>query len=245
MKKKKKSGGNRSMYFLIESPQIMQIPKIIKKNPDRIRMECCLQTLGVLNRNKRRYREKDFKEALEGIKDRIQEGGFVGELDHPTKFDDMKRQLTVLYSRSSHRILEIGIDGNKVIGVVETLRTPMGKILKNLSEDGIPVGFSFRGAGEVNRVTESGNFYFEVTAPLHIVTWDSVSYPSHKEAKIVRISENTFDNVRESLAPLCESTEIQEREGMICTSEGICYLPNDFDRLVKKRIIQLKNKFKI
>ena len=34
-------------------------------------MECCLQTLGVFNRNKRRYREKDFRESLSNIKDRI------------------------------------------------------------------------------------------------------------------------------------------------------------------------------
>jgi len=155
----------------------------------------------------------------------------------------MKRQLTVLYSRSSHRILEIGTDGNKVIGIVETLRTPNGKILKNLSEDGIPVGFSFRGAGEVNKITEGGNFYFEVTAPLHIVTWDSVSYPSHKEAKVVRISESTFSDA--GVRIVHESIDIRERDGMICTKEGICYLPNDFDKLVEKRIIRLKNKFKI
>ena len=231
------------MYFLIESPQIMQVPKITGKSREKIRMECCLQTLGVLKRNRRKYREKDFKEALEGIKERIREGGFVGELDHPMKFDDMKRQLTVLYSRSSHRILEIGTDGNKVIGIVETLRTPNGKILKNLSEDGIPVGFSFRGAGEVNKITEGGNFYFEVTAPLHIVTWDSVSYPSHKEAKVVRISESTFSDA--GVRIVHESIDIRERDGMICTKEGICYLPNDFDKLVEKRIIRLKNKFKI
>jgi len=232
------------MHFLIESPQIMNNPKITKKYKDKIRMECCLQTLGVFNRNKRRYREKDFRESLSNIKDRIQEGGFVGELDHPTKFDDMKRQFTVLYSKASHRILEIGIDGNRIMGVVESLRTPRGRILKNLSEDGIPVGFSFRGAGEVSKIMESGSIYFEVSGPLHIVTWDSVSYPSHKEAKIIRINENSMLGLKNEFKTVNETTIIHESNGMICTENGVCYFPNDFDKLVEKRIIQLKNKFK-
>jgi len=230
------------MYFLIESPQMMNNPKIVKKNKEKIRMECCLQTLEDFNRNKRRYRKSDFSEGLKNIQDRIQEGGFVGELDHPTKVDDVKRQFTVLYSKSSHRILEIGIDGNKIMAIVETLRTPRGKILKNLSEDGIPVGFSFRGAGEVNKIMEGGQYYFEVSGPLHIVTWDSVSYPSHKEAKVIKINETAISNIRNDCI-VHESANIIEYNGTICTEEGICYLPNDFDKLVEQRIIKLKNKF--
>ena len=31
---------------------------------------------------------------------------------------------------------------------------------------------------------------------------------------------------------------------MICTENGVCYLPEAFDKLVEKRIIKIRNKFK-
>jgi hypothetical protein len=169
--------------------------------------------------------------------------------------------VTVLYKEAAHRILEVGWDGNKLVGVVETLRTPNGTIAKNLAEDGIPIRFSFRGMGDLKQVTESGEQFFDVTGPLFTVSFDIVSFPSHMEAKITKITESVFAGLQESFAGLRgdssknmkvlneayqvvhNSRGIVEQDGLICTNEGISYFPNEFDQLVEQRVIRLMEKF--
>lgn len=178
------------MFVISETVSpIVSYPKTIKNNKEKIIFECVLQTVGDVNRNKRRYTKEAINDGIRKIKDRIKEGSLLGELDHPVN-KDVQRQLQVLYKEASHRILEVYWNGRKLMGVVETLRTPNGYILKNLAEDKIPVGFSFRGMGEVKKLRESGQDILEVIPPLHPVTWDAVSYPSHSEAKMVRILES-------------------------------------------------------
>lgn len=233
-------------YIINEFANIRSIPKKVKKlKGDKIRMECVLQTVGDVNRNRRRYSKELMESGMSKVADRIREGSFLGELDHPlTK--DPGRQVTVLYKNASHRIMEYGWDGNKLVGVLETLRTPNGKILKNLAEDGIPVGYSFRGMGDLRQMYESNGVVYDVVGPLHVVTWDAVSHPSHAQAKLIRITEpverrlhETATLMMEESSIIHESAGIAESNGLICTTEGVCYLPNDFDKLVDQRIAKL------
>ena len=233
-------------YIINEFANIRSIPKKVKKlKGDKIRMECVLQTVGDVNRNRRRYSKELMESGMSKVADRIREGSFLGELDHPlTK--DPGRQVTVLYKNASHRIMEYGWDGNKLVGVLETLRTPNGKILKNLAEDGIPVGYSFRGMGDLRQMYESNGVVYDVVGPLHIVTWDAVSHPSHAQAKLIRITEpverrlhETATLMMEESSIIHESAGVAESNGLICTTEGVCYLPNDFDKLVDQRIAKL------
>lgn len=236
-------------YIINESETFRSIPKKIKKLKDRIRMECVLQTVGDVNRNKRRYSRDLMESGMQKVSDRIKEGSFLGELDHPiTK--DPGRQVTVLYKEAAHRILEYGWNGNKLVGVLETLRTPNGQILRNLAEDGIPVGYSFRGMGDLRQIYENGNRIFDVVGPLHVITWDAVSHPSHAEAKIIRITEQVQGALNETAANMIaessilhEETGIEENKDLICTKEGVCYLPNDFDKLVEQRVVNLVKKY--
>ena len=226
------------MYIISEASSVtMSTPKKIKKVKDKIRMECILQTYGDINRNRRRYGRKVLEEAVKSVNERIREGTFLGELDHPIDQNPV-RQVTVLYKNCSHRILDTGWSGNKLIGVVETLNTPNGQILKNLAMD-IPVGFSFRGMGEVKQLNENGETIFEVTGPLVVITWDSVSFPSHKEARMIKITEGVAKTIQESVGFNC----YHESDGRICTPDGICYLPNDFDKLVERKMIDIKKKY--
>lgn len=236
-------------YIINESETFRSIPKKIKKLKDRIRMECVLQTVGDVNRNKRRYSRDLMESGMQKVSDRIKEGSFLGELDHPiTK--DPGRQVTVLYKEAAHRILEYGWNGNKLVGVLETLRTPNGQILRNLAEDGIPVGYSFRGMGDLRQIYENGNRIFDVVGPLHVITWDAVSHPSHAEAKIIRITEQVQGALNEAAANMIaessilhEEIGIEENKDLICTKEGVCYLPNDFDKLVEQRVVNLVKKY--
>jgi hypothetical protein len=237
------------MFIISENEIQRSIPKNIKVGRDKIRMEVCLQTVDDVNRNHRRYSLAIMREGLSKIEERIREGSFIGELDHPID-KDPTRQVTVLYSEAAHRILDYGWDGNKLVGVLETLRTPKGTILKNLAEDGVPVGFSFRGMGELRQVTEDGNDVYDVVGPIHIVTWDSVGYPSHAQAKLIKVTESVQNELRESANMMMKTSKllheeagIVERKGQICTREGVCYLPNEWDRLVEQRVVQLVKRF--
>ena len=237
-------------FILSESPSIMSIPRNIQKTKNNnLRANCIIQTIDEVNNNLRRYTRPVMETGLSKIKPRITEGAFVGELDHPiTK--NPNRQFTVLYKCASHRILECGWDGNKLVAVVETLRTPNGRIMRNLAEDGIPIGFSFRGMGELRTIFEGGRNINEVVEPFHIVTWDCVSNPSHSTAKIMKITENVQSQILENTCTICEQSKfiheshgVKEVSGVVCTSEGVCYLPNDFDELVDKHIINLVKKY--
>lgn len=236
--------------LIIENEIVKTIPKKVKKTKSgKCRMECVIQTVGNVNRNGRRYSRELMQEGLNSINERILERSFLGELDHPIDRNPT-RQVTVLYKEASHLFLDFGWDGNKLVATMECLRTPNGKILRSLAEDGVAVGFSFRGMGDLRRIQEGEQTINEVVGPLHVVSWDAVSYPSHKEAKIIKITENVHTELMESMVCMKnqsnlihEEAGIEDCDGMICTSEGICYLPNEFDKLVEQKVINTVKKF--
>jgi hypothetical protein len=238
------------MYIITESPTIMAVPENIKKvrGRDFIRMECILQTANEINKNRRRYAKNILEDGLGLIQQRIKEGSFVGELDHPIDTRPI-RQVSVLFKEVSHVIKDYGWDGDHLIGVVETLDTPNGNILKNLVLQGIPVGYSLRGMGEIRQISEAGMPYYDVYGNLKIITYDSVSNPSHSSARIRKLTESVQDELAEDFTEtsskfIHESDGICEKNGLICTKEGVCYLPNQFDKLVNQRVITLINKYK-
>jgi hypothetical protein len=229
------------MFLVAEAAVVATIPKNVKKVKNgSIRMEAVLQTANDINRNNRRYNKGLLESGIIRVGDRITEGTFFGELDHPIS-SKPARQFTVLFKNISHRIMETGWDGNKLVGIVETVRTPKGRILKNLAEDHIPIGFSMRGMGDLKPTIENGKSFMDVIGPLNIITWDAVTNPSHSQAKTIRITEDIQRDINEVIH---ECTGIEEFDGFVKTSDGILYLANDFDELVERRVINLVNKFK-
>lgn len=239
------------MWLIMESP-ILDVPRNVKNVKENVRFECILQTVGVVNKNKRRYSREVLEEGLSKVRKRIKDGAVLGELDHPLDKNPI-RQMTVMYKEASHRILDYWWDGNKLMGVIETLRTPNGNILKNLVEDGVPVGFSFRGMGDLKTITEGGKSVYEVVSPLHVITWDAVSNPSHEDARIIRtlregseyfesklrsksrviyLSEDALYRMYESLKRIIDDSKrrgiLNEclNNGIVCTEEGVCYILN-------------------
>ena len=238
------------MNIIVETELVRSVPKNLKHTKNgNLRMECVLQTVGDINRNRRRYSRELMEEGIGKIKERLSEGSLLGELDHPID-RNATRQVTVLYKEASHRILECGWDGNKLTAVVENLRTPNGLILRNLAEDGVPVGFSFRGMGDIRSITEGGQSFNEVVGPIHIVTWDAVSYPSHAAAKMIKITESVHtqlitntSKMKKTSSLLHEASGVMQCDGMICTLEGVCYLPNDFDKLVDQKVVNIMKRY--
>lgn len=228
---------------IIQETAIMSQPKNIKKIKDgKVRFTSILQDTGIKNRNNRIYDKKTLQESIDKIMDRVKGRTFLGELDHPID-SNPARQFLVSYHEVSHIITDLSWDGNKLIGEMETLRTDNGMTLKHLLEDRIGVGFSYRGMGDLQQIrTEGGAPVFQVTGPLSTITWDSVSYPSHKSAvaRITPMTEGVQLALMESYDPL---TIKSETNGYICTEAGVCYVPNVFDKMIEERVKSLKNRF--
>jgi len=245
------------MSFIInDGCTVNSIPKKIKKSKEKIRFECVLQTCDVKNRNGRMYPKSVLDESIQQVMPRVKNGSFLGELDHPIDNNPV-RQVTVRYHDAGHRILEMGWEGNKLVGVLESLRTPNGTILMNLAEDGIPIGFSYRGMGDAEKTEDSNGIMQVIKSPLMTITYDSVTFPSHEGAHLIKITENVNSTLTEHVSlnackpkSLIETSilfedDIYEENGMVCTSEGICFLPDAFDVLVQRRILSIKKKFQI
>ena len=85
---------------------------------------------------------------------------------------DKRNQINL--DRVSHLIEKMWMDGQDGYGRLKLLPTPMGNICKTLIENGVKLGVSSRGSGNV---TESGN-----VSEFEIQTVDLVANPSAPDA---------------------------------------------------------------
>lgn len=221
-------------YFIMESA-ILQEAQITKNMGSKARFRMVMQTVDESNQNRRIYPKNVLMEGMKGCEDRIKSRSFTGELDHPFPTGnhdvDAVRQSTVSLKEVSHLINEYGLDGNKLMGELETLDTDNGRKLLGLLKDKVSTGLSMRGMAELERNRENYNV---VKSPLMIITFDTVSMPSHKAA-VVNFNEMRFESVNLLQESSCGTT--------ICTPDGRCYLSNYFDKLVETKIIQFSNKW--
>lgn len=132
---------------------------------------------GVRNRNGRIYSPEEMIREVEKINNMAKQGRYVlGELDHPNT-------LEIRLENVSHKIVELSIQGNKVMGKAEIIeKHPKGQILKALVESNIQVGVSSRASGQVNEST--GN-----VKNFNLVTIDAVATPSCRSAYPQTIQE--------------------------------------------------------
>jgi hypothetical protein len=123
---------------------------------------------SVRNHNQRVYPVNEIRKAVENMNERIRSGeSILGEADHP-------EELNINIDRVSHMITEMWMDGPNGIGKLKILPTPMGNICRTLLENGVKLGVSSRGSGNVQ---EDGN-----VSDFEIVTVDIVARPSAPEA---------------------------------------------------------------
>lgn len=216
----------------IQEGVVMAKPEKVRKLLDgKVIFETILQEADSVNGNKRVYPKTVINEGLIAIKKKIQDRGFLGELDHPipdgnNSSTDQIRQTTVLYKNVSHVISDVWWDGILLKGRVETLPyTQYGRTLSGLALDNIPVGFSLRGLADVK---DKGSFQ-EVVGPLMIICYDSVSQPSNAKATIQEIkNENLVRIVHESL-----------NSNIYTLSNGQRWTGNALDEAIEKRILKL------
>ena len=93
--------------------------------------------------------------------------------------------------------------------------------------DKVPIGFSLRALADIE---DSGNFQ-DVMDPLIIITYDCVSEPSHNTATIQEIKNESVVHI------------LHESKHLIRCSNGKCYIPNYFDRLIESKILKLSKRY--
>lgn len=134
----------------------------------------------VKNRNGRIYPLDILrKEVTKYNKNFIQQNRAFGELGHPDG-------PTVNLERVSHMITSLTPDGKNFIGEAKIMETPMGKIVKNLMDEGAKLGVSSRGMGSLNQKNGASyvrdDFYLATAA-------DIVADPSAPNAFVEGIME--------------------------------------------------------
>lgn len=147
-------------------------PDMIKESKERnggkILMKGVLQKADVLNQNGRIYPRHVLEREIRNYQKFIAENRALGECDHPDAS-------VVNLKNVSHIIREASMDEKGVVlGIVELLDTPSGKILQSLVESGVKLGISSRGVGS----TKKQGDYQVVQDDFQLICWDMVSEPS-------------------------------------------------------------------
>jgi len=133
-----------------------------------------LQRAKVKNQNGRIYPKEILeREATKYMDNFVKQRRAMGELDHP-------ESSVVNLKNVSHNIVDMGWDGDDLVGTVEILPTPSGNILKDLLKAGILLGISSRGLGSVKKdMREAADV---VQDDFDLIAFDFVSNPSTQGA---------------------------------------------------------------
>ena len=136
----------------------------------------------IKNRNGRKYPINTLlKEVKRYNKEYVEQNRAYGELGHP-------QGPTINLERVSHMIKELHQDGNNIMGRAKIMtETPMGKIVKNLMDEGAKLGVSSRGMGTLKQDRDVTNV---VSSDFQLATAaDIVADPSAPDAFVEGVME--------------------------------------------------------
>ena len=174
----------------------------------RMRIKGKLQESEVKNGNGRVYPKAVLeREAKKYADTAIKSNTAMGELDHP-------ESTIINLKNASHNIKRIWWEGNDLMGELELLNTPSGKIAQEIVSAGIPLGISSRGMGSVQQIGET----VEVQDDFELLCWDLVSVPSTPNA-YMSLSEGKQTQINKDYSKV--SSLITE---IICNATGVCPL---------------------
>tara|TARA_Y100000389_G_scaffold123289_1_gene120605 strand:+ start:234 stop:851 length:618 start_codon:yes stop_codon:yes gene_type:complete len=174
-------------------------------------VEGVVQKAGEKNQNGRVYPKKVLDREIQTYKDGpIAQNRAYGELDHPDS-------QVINLGNTCHVVRDVWWDGDDVIGRIEILDTPSGRILQTLFNRGLTVGISSRGLGSVKEVYESNTV--EVQDDFELLCWDFVSTPSTHGAYVQPVSQ-----LNESISsPIYRYDNVNSIiSDIICSNTGVC-----------------------
>ena len=166
---------------------------------------------GIKNRNGRVYPVEVLQKEIQRYNEKfVDENRAYGELGHP-------EGPTVNLDRVSHMVTSLKQDGKDFIGEAKIMDTPMGKIVKNIMDEGGKLGVSSRCMGSLEQ--KNGANYVKPDFMLAAAA-DIVADPSAPNAFVQGIMEGKewiWDN------GLLKEVELQE-------------IVNDIETGVRKKI---------
>jgi hypothetical protein len=191
-------------------------PQMLKESHDksgRFIVSGVLQRANAKNQNGRVYPKEILEREIEKYKGReIRENRAYGELDHP-------ESSVVELKNTSHIIRDVWWNGDDVVGQVEILNTPAGKILQELVKAGCTVGISSRGMGSVKQIKEDGTVAVE--NDFELICWDFVSNPSTQGAFLRPTNEGVIkESVQRKQTNYTKANTIMR--DIICEVGGYC-----------------------
>ena len=170
-----------SLKLISEAVEDLEFITEDKDNGDKsYKIKGIFLQADIKNRNGRVYpMEVLQKEVGKYNKNFIEQKRAFGELGHPDG-------PTVNLERVSHMITSLKEDGKNFIGEAKIMDTPMGKIVKNLMDEGAKLGVSSRGMGSLDQKNGTNyvkdDFYLATAA-------DIVADPSAPNAFVEGIME--------------------------------------------------------
>ena len=171
----------------------------------------------IKNRNGRMYPSNVLAKEMKRYNEvYVSKNRAYGELGHPAG-------PTINLDRVSHMFTELKQDGSNIVGRAKIMETPMGKIVKNLIDEGGLVGISSRGMGSIK---QNKNGIMEVQDDFMLATaGDIVADPSAPDAFVKGVMEgvewiydvassswqmaNAFDKIEEEIR---ETAKVSTRE---------------------------------
>ena len=171
----------------------------------------------IKNRNGRMYPSNVLAKEMKRYNEvYVSKNRAYGELGHPAG-------PTINLDRVSHMFTELKQDGSNIVGRAKIMETPMGKIVKNLIDEGGLVGISSRGMGSIK---QNKNGIMEVQDDFMLATaGDIVADPSAPAAFVKGVMEgvewiydvassswqmaNAFDQIEEEIR---ETAKVSTRE---------------------------------
>jgi len=171
-------------------------------------IEGVIQRANAQNQNGRVYPREILEREIENYRTGpVAERRAMGELDHP-------ESEVINLNNVSHNIVDVWWEGDDVMGKIEVLNTPSGRILKELFAANITVGISSRGMGSVS---ESQGI-IKVQDDFELLCWDMVSNPSTQGAFVRPNSLN--EGVLSNPYLYTETNNILR--DIICDNTGVC-----------------------
>lgn len=154
-----------------------------------------LQTADEVNGNARLYSMPICKSIVEALKPKAKNRSLLQEMDHPMITGDTnaqkKRAIVVEIKNCGSLIRDIRMEGKDIVAEVETLSAYHGPALRDLiSKDKVNIGNSLRMFGKLQPHSKMKDIN-EVVFPIRPITYDTVSNPSHKSARVISfLTEN-------------------------------------------------------
>ncbi|MDP3763669.1 MAG: primosomal protein [bacterium] len=127
-----------------------------------------LQKAETKNQNGRIYGRGVLEREVKNYSQMVSENRALGTLDH-------EDSAQISLEKVSHKVRKIWWEGNNVLGEVEILNTPKGKIAQDLLSGGVQIGISSRGVGEVEKNNEGLDVVGE---DFLLISFDLVAEPS-------------------------------------------------------------------